>query len=292
MISRIALFLLSILALIDFVSAQGVYDDFIYTRQAVQERKVVPWPYLREADVFWAKRVHRIIDTREKQNMCMQWPKNPLSLILYNAVLEGKLIPYRGGEGDSLTSSLTVEEFLALGADTSYPKNIIDPNGDPEDPFNQKIDTVVDRLDPIRKILKFRVVEDWIFDKKESRMYVRIIAIAPQYRPKFAGQEVDEDQDLCVLKYHRDANDPDNYDIREILVNMEVFNRGNDAARITFDDWFEQRMFSSYIIKEANQYDRKISELEEFKDNGLAALLESERIKHDLFEREHDLWEY
>jgi gliding motility associated protien GldN len=289
MIRRVALLLISILALTDFVLAQGVYDDFIYTRQAVQERKVVPWPYLREADVFWAKRVHRIIDTREKQNMCMQWPKNPLSLILYNAVVDGKLIPYRE---DSLTSSLTVEEFLALGADTSYPKNIIDPNGDPEDPFNQRIDTVVDRLDPIRKIIKFRVVEDWIFDKKESRMYVRIIAIAPQYRPKFAGQEVDQDQDLCVLKYHRDASDPDNYDIREILVNMEVFNRGNDAARITFDDWFEQRMFSSYIIKEANQYDRKISEMEEFKDNGLAALLESERIKHDLFEREHDLWEY
>jgi hypothetical protein len=66
--------------------AQGVYDDFIYTRQAVQERKVVPWPYLREADVFWAKRVTRIIDVREKQNQCMQWPKNPLSLVLYNAV--------------------------------------------------------------------------------------------------------------------------------------------------------------------------------------------------------------
>ncbi len=27
--------------------AQGVYDDFIYTRQSVQERKVVPWQYLQ-----------------------------------------------------------------------------------------------------------------------------------------------------------------------------------------------------------------------------------------------------
>ncbi len=281
--------LTAFLLLLNTASAQGVYDDFIYTRQAVQERKVVPWPYLREADVFWAKRVHRIIDSREKMNMCMQWPKNPLSLILYNAVVDGKLIPYND---DSLTSSMTIEEYLGKGADTNYVKNIIDPNGDPEDPFNQRLDTVVDKMDPVRKILKFRVVEDWIFDKKESRMYVRIIAIAPQYRPKFAGQETEDDQDLCVLKYHRDDKDPDQNDVRELLVNMEVFNRGNDAARITFDDWFEQRLFSSYIIKEANQYDRKISELEEFKDNGLAALLESERIKQDLFEREHDLWEY
>ena len=68
-------------SMVSFVSAQGVYDDFIYTRQAVTERKVVPWPYLREADVFWAKRITRIIDVREKQNKCMQWPKDPLNLI-------------------------------------------------------------------------------------------------------------------------------------------------------------------------------------------------------------------
>ncbi len=282
--------LLSLITMGNEAKAQGVYDDFIYNRQAVQERKVVPWPYLREADVFWAKRITRIIDTRQKANMCMQWPKNPMSLILYNAVVDGKLIPYRD---DSLSpgTAMTPEEFLALGADTSYPKNIINPDEDPDDPFNQRIDTVVDRLNPV-KIVKFRVLEDWIFDRKESRMYVRIIAIAPQYKPKFGGQEIDEEQDLCVLKYHRDPQDPDKFDVREILVNMEVFNRGNDAARITFDDWFEQRMFDSYIIKESNQYDRKIADLEEFKDNGVAALLESDRIRNDLFEREHDLWEY
>ena len=68
----IGLFLLT--SGVNLLSAQGVYDDFIYTRQAVTERKVVPWPYLREADVFWAKRITRIIDVREKQNKCMQWP--------------------------------------------------------------------------------------------------------------------------------------------------------------------------------------------------------------------------
>jgi hypothetical protein len=43
-------------SMLSFASfAQGVYDDFIYNRQAVTERKVIPWPYLREADVFFAK---------------------------------------------------------------------------------------------------------------------------------------------------------------------------------------------------------------------------------------------
>lgn len=263
--------------------AQGVYDDFIYTRQAVQERKVVPWPYLREADVFWAKRVTRIIDVREKQNQCMQWPKNPLSLVLYNAVKEGKLIPY---QDDSLRSVFTIEEFMGRGTDTDYVETPIDPN----DPTITRLDTVVSLYDPL-KTKKYRVLEDWIFDKKESRMYVRIIAIAPQFAPKVGGLELGE-QDLCVLKYHRSPEDADRFDVRDITVNMEVFNRQNDAARVTFDDWFEQRLFSSYITKEANQYDNRIKDYEEFKDNKVAAMLESERIKNDLFEKEHDLWEY
>lgn len=281
---RIVFAIITLLCLADNSFAQGVYDDFIYTRQAVQERKVVPWPYLREADVFWARRITRVIDVREKQNQCMQWPKNPLSLILYNAVRDGKLIPYRD---DSLRSVMTVEEFLAQGTDTDYVEVPIDPN----DPSITELDTIVSPFIPDLKIKKYRVLEDWIFDKKESRMYVRIIAIAPQFNPKVAGIELGE-RDLCVLKYHRSPDDADQFDVREVLVNMEVFNRSNDAARITFDDWFEQRMFSSYIIKEANQYDAKIKEMEEFKDDKTAAVLESERIKNDLFEKEHDLWEY
>jgi gliding motility associated protien GldN len=278
------LFVIISLVSITVGKAQGVYDDFIYTRQAVQERKVVPWPYLREADVFWAKRITRVIDVREKQNQCMQWPKNPLSLVLYNAVRDGKLIPY---VDDSLRSVMTVEEFLGRGSDTDYVETPYDEN----DPTLTRTDTVYTPFRPEEKIKKYRVLEDWIFDKKESRMYVRIIAIAPLFNPKVADIELGE-QDLCVLKYHRSPDDADRNDIRDITVNMEVFNRQNDAARVTFDDWFEQRLFSSYITKEANQYDNRIKDFEDFRDNKVAAMLESERIKYDLFEKEHDLWEY
>jgi gliding motility associated protien GldN len=281
---KILLAIITTFSLIGLAQAQGVYDDFIYTRQAVQERKVVPWPYLREADVFWAKRITRTIDVREKQNQCMQWPKNPLSLILYNAVMEGKLIPY---QNDSFTSVVTIEEFSRRGSDTE----VVDVPIDPNDPTITEQDTVVTLFDPSLKIKKYRVLEDWIFDKKESRMYVRIISISPVYNPKVAGIELGE-QDLCVLKYHRSPDDADRNDVREVLVGMEVFNRQNDAARVTFDDFFEQRLFSSYITKEANQYDNRIKDFEEFKDNKVAALLEAERIKYDLFEKEHDLWEY
>lgn len=267
--------------------AQGVYDDFIYTRQAVTERKVVDWPYLREADVHWAKRVWRVIDVRQKQNQPMNWPKNPLNIVLYNAVLSGKLTAYKD---DSLASFMSSEEFKNFMAQKKPTEVLIDPNGDPEDPTNIRIDSIEITMRP-EDIKKYRIMEDWIFDKKESRMYVRIIAIAPLVSPQIDGAELGE-MEWCWLKYHKDVSDADVADVRDILVNMEVFNRQNDAARVTYDDWFEQRLFTSYITRESNPYDLPINAFADFKDNGEAALLEADRIKYELFNREHDLWEF
>ncbi|MFY8109639.1 MAG: gliding motility protein GldN [Bacteroidia bacterium] len=271
-------------SMLSFASfAQGVYDDFIYNRQAVTERKVIPWPYLREADVFFAKRVVRIVDTREKQNQPMAWPKNPLSVVLYNNIKEGKIIPYRD---DSLSSQMSIEYFLTLGTDTDYIEVPIDPN----DPSLTRTDTIISPMIPELRIQKFRIVEDWLFDKKHSQMYVRIVSIAPRYNVRIKGVDLGE-QDLCVLKYHAKDGSGE-ADLRHIMVNYEIFNRQNDAARLTYDDWFENRLFTSYIVKEANQQDMYIKEYDAFKDNGVAALLEGERIKQELFEKEHDYWEY
>ena len=73
-----------------------------------------------------------------------------------------------------------------------------------------------------------------------------------------------------------------------MLANAEAFNRENDTERRTFDDVFHKRMFNSYIIKESNVYNRRI---EDYK-TGLDALLEAERIKSEIVNLEHDMWEY
>jgi len=72
------------------------------------------------------------------------------------------------------------------------------------------------------------------------------------------------------IKYHA----ADGKDLRHFLINYDVFNRQTNSATITFDDWFEQRFFSSYIVKYSNQHDMYIRQYDEFKDNGLEALLE------------------
>jgi hypothetical protein len=63
----------------------------------------------------------------------------------------------------------------------------------------------------------------------------------------------------------------------------------NDAQRVSFDDLFNQRRFSSWIYKISNVHDnRRVGDYA----SGMDAMFEAERLKYELFEFEHDLWEY
>jgi hypothetical protein len=78
-------------------------------------------------------------------------------------------------------------------------------------------------------------------------------------------------------------------EIRPLLSRHEIFNDNNDAQRISFDDFFMQRRFSSYIFAESNVYgNRPVNSYA----IGMDALLEADKIKEYLFNMEHDLWEY
>ncbi len=261
-------------------NAQSVYDSgFTYTKNKVELRQVVPWPYLKASDVLFVKRVERIIDVREKQNQAMCYPPNPLATILYDAIRNQQLIPY---ENDDLKQAIPLSKFLTLGADTEYIENIVDPS----DPTYTTTQLYVEPFDAFLRIKKYRLVEDWIYDKTRSQYYVRIISIAPQYEMRLGGVNLGW-QDLCVLKYYS----KDGVDVRHLLVDKMMFNRQTNSPELSYDDWFEQRLFSSFIIKTANHHDAYIRNQQDFKDNGTEALLEAERKQRELQEREENLYE-
>jgi gliding motility associated protien GldN len=266
-----------ILLFAGFANAQQNFEDFTFPHDAVKERKAIPYPFLREADVAYQKRVERIVDTREKQNLCLTWPRNHMGKIIFSKVLDGTLVPYRN---DSLSSIFTSEEVTDRGA-IKEQKQVPNPDN-PDDIYDLIDTTIVTEFDP-EKIQKWRIMEDWIFDTRHSVMIVRIIAIAPLFKPIAAGLELPETP-LFWVRWDETRE--------EVMTNQEMFNPFNDAARISMAHFFEKRMFSSYIIKESNAYDYMIRDYEEFKDNSMAALLEGEKIKQKLFEQEHDLWEY
>ena len=265
---------------ISLTQGQTVLDG-VYVKEHVLTRKVVPFSPLRQADVMWSKRIWRTIDINEKLNLPLKYPashsiKDRKSLIdvIHDAVLEGTLTAYNQNIDDEFTTPLTQTEAAAIGAkhDTVM---VTDPTTGIDSA------TIVNEELKRDNIIKFRLKEDWFFDKQRSVMDVRIIGIAPIIL-KTSAETGEALGDLALYwVYFPEA--------RKIFVNNEVFNRFNDAERWSFDDIFMKRMFTSYIIKESNVYDRRIAD---YKINPLDALLEAQKVKEDIFNMEHDLWEY
>src|SRR5947207_15561643 len=68
--------------------------DGAWVKTTTKEKDVIPYDYIREADVFWAKRIWRMIDVREKMNLPFKYPQQPLSSIIHTAAKNGELTVY------------------------------------------------------------------------------------------------------------------------------------------------------------------------------------------------------
>jgi gliding motility associated protien GldN len=263
--------------------AQTVLDG-IYVKEHVPTKKPMPYTFLREADLMWSKKVWQVIDLNEKINLPLRYPRyttndrKSLIDVLMDAVKEGSLTAYSPStdEGEFVLP-MTKGEIDKIGGAGFDTTQVVDP-----DPPYMVRDTVIKKTFSTDKVIAYRVKEEWFFDRQRSVMDVRIIGIAPMMYAEDDQGNIREGNIKVPLYwiYYNEA--------RKILANAEVFNRGNDAERRSFDDIFQKRMFSSYIFKESNVYDRRI---EDYKQ-GLNALLEAQKIKDEILNLELDLWEY
>jgi len=252
-------------------------QDGVYQKFNVKTASVTAYAPLREADVMWSKRVWRVIDLKEKQNLPMTYPRAKLIDVIMDAVLAGELTAYNPNPsgpqdfGDEFKVPMTPEEVSQIGSRTdTLPVEQLDGTI-----INEVSVQTMNRDD----VVAFRVKEDWVFDKQRSIFEPRIIGIAPIYIYRnTTGEEVARGPIFWV--YFQEA--------RPVFAKAEVFNRENDAARLSYDDFFTQRLFSSYIIKWSNERDYRIEDYA----TGMDALVEANRIKQEIFEWEHDLWEY
>lgn len=257
------------------LSAQEVEEpprDGAYDKITVEQRDILEYDHIREADVFWSKRVWRVIDTREKMNQKFRYPKQFLVNILRDHAIEGSITVYDQLD-DEFQTPVPPSEVAAIGVGSSDTIRVMDPVT-----FEEKVEITNPEFDP-QKIKKFRLKEDWIFDEETSTMVVRIIGIAPIIEVIDENGNYRGDQVLFWCYYP---------ELRPVLAQYQVFNPHNDATTVSWEDLFEMRFFSSYIIKESNVHDRRIQDY----SAGVDALLEAERVKHDIFAFEHDLWSY
>jgi len=133
---------------------------------------------------------------------------------------------------------------------------------------------------------RYRVKEIWFFDEEASMLKVRIIGVAPVIDNVDPETGIVKYPEVLFWIYYPTA--------REHLSKHRVINEENDIAPMTWADLFESRFFSSYIYKITNVLDKRVQDNYSAQDEraGINALLESEQIKAELFNFEHDLWEY
>ena len=251
--------------------------DGAYKKESFQNARVTPLAPLREADVVYSKRIWREIDLREKMNYVFGAPKTRLIDIIMDAVNAGELTAYDAVgkkddiNGDEFSAVVTPQQMMAKFAD-SVLVPVLDKDGN----------TIGTKIKPGEfnpdSVTKYRIKEDWIFDKQRSVFEARIVGIAPMMKIKAAGQSFDDQPAFWV--YFPEA--------RPLFATKAISNRKNDATNLSYDDLFIKRMFSSYIVKESNVEDLRIKDYAQ----GIDRLYESERIKKDLMDYEHDLWSY
>lgn len=250
----------------------------------------VPYPYVREADIMWSKTIWRIINLREKMNLPLYYPTVPMDnrlslidLLLYGIQKEG-IIAYSPDEEDEFSKQITwkeIEDRFGVRNDTVYIE-------DPE--TGESVMRVVNTGIVSSEVKKIMIKELWYFDKQTSQLEVKIIGICPirEYERNESttqNTEIDEEPELVMKKLFW-VSFPS---VRFLFANNFVFNPFNDAARLSFDNLFYKRRFSSYVYKESNVYDNRF--IGEYKQ-GLDALLEAKNIEDEIFVFEHDLWEH
>lgn len=244
----------------------------VYKREMHQQKQIIPYEHIREADVFWETMIWRVIPVAEKMNLPFKYEKKPLITVLLDAIKNGELQVYSSFDEEFQGPPLSDTAVARIGtsADTVL---VLDPETGVETP------TYVEKEFNPESVTRYRLREVWFFDKESSTLMVRIVGLAPVFQMFGQNGNLIGETPMFWAYYP---------DLRNLLVNHESFNPLNDAQRMTWEEIFEMRLFSSYIYKESNVYDRRV---EDYKAAGLDMLLESEKIKNKIFEFEHNLWD-
>jgi len=254
----------------------------------------------RAEDIVWRRDIYRVIDMRQKQNYQLYFPVEPddphymsMYRLMVDAVQNGLTIFYPSErvlkplftEANIVPKDKVIDQFVVGGIgeldredETSYILNYDSVSGQLSfQPYNYGT--------YVRNQLKYLVYEVVFFSRATSRMYRKIVAIAP-LQPDQATGGVEEPGRFMreSVKFWALYDE-----LRPYLASHYIIPTQNESKRVTFDEFFEKRLFSSYIIGEGNIYNRMILD---YCNTEQEAKQEQARIENELLTFEQDLWEY
>ena len=265
--------------------------DMFYEDIHAPKKRPIPLVSVRKADVVWETVIWRTINLKERFNQFFYYPldvvedaqgRTNLVNAIWSGIKEGRITVYADDEFK------VVKDFASLESTFNKSDTIERDRYDDDDNYIG-IETVVTTQnfeDITKNFYKINLKERWFIDKARTVQDVRIIGLS------FVMDVYDEDA-LTGEKIYKGFHslgwirmeDPA---VRELLAQTQAYNEYNDAAWLNYDQIFLTRYFESTITRESNRQNRAIERYA----TGLDALMEAERIKEEIFNKELDLWEY
>jgi gliding motility associated protien GldN len=266
----------------DTIVRKSLRNDNAFDKAALNTRVPLPYEHLRWDDALFAEKVWRELDLREKLNQTFRYDAEDdngsqiFINMLLKAVNSGEVTAFADDRFTTPMGVADIQQLTQGAVDTTPVYDIQD--------INKIVSYKVTRasFDP-KSVVKLRLKEEWVFDREASRMFVRILGLAAlktEYLPN--GKE--RGTSVLFWVYYPD--------LRPMLAKAEVYNPKNmGQSRMTWEELFESRMFSSYIVKSTmdNPTNKMIRAI--YKDP-ILALLEGDNIKEKIFNYEQDLWSY
>ncbi len=266
----------------------------------------------RTDDIAWARIVYRVIDMRFKQNYQLYAPVSPedpqyrsLFRTMLGAIQEGMPVYEKSSNIGEIKPIFDLgempKEMIPTILNTDRTGELGDGDIATSEYMLLNYDSVSGEMkfngysyrNFVRNQLKFMIQEVIFFDRHYSRLFRKITAIAPMNADNasfYEGMPVMEalyGQILFWVPF--DA-------FRPYMAKQFMTPKKNDNQRITYDEFFEQRKYTSYLVGTNNVYNRMIPELVSSSLTGdelhEAIKKEQERLENELLNVEQDLWEY
>lgn len=266
---------------------KSLRNDAAVERTLIKDRTPLTYQYIREDDAVYRQRVWREIDVHEKMNLPFAYSATEdngnqrFINILLNAIKSGEITAFNPSD-DRFTTPFTFKEIAASLVGKPHVIQVQDFVNDPTGSKGLTKDTTISEIFNPEAIERYWIKEEWVFDKQTSRLYARILGIAPLKTITETDGSFRAVTPVFWVYYP---------DLRPMLAKYEAYNGKNFGARMSWEELFESRMFASRIIKSSidNPGDKLISD---YIKDPILALLEGDNVKEKVFNYEQDLWSY
>ncbi|MCA6487754.1 MAG: gliding motility protein GldN, partial [Chitinophagaceae bacterium] len=246
-------------------------NPFATDRSQNRDRRPLEYEHLREDDNMWSEFIWREIDSREKINQSFNYPgadengDRRFFSILINAIENDSIVAFQDDMFTRPFSSDKIRQQINGKLDTTDVTDIISG-------AIAKKSVSFKPLFAFDSVYTFRLKEQVLFDKEASRLFTRIIGIAPIAKFVVGGKS--EPKALFWLYYP---------DLRRVFAKLDVYNPRNYASRMTWEELFESRYFSSYIVKTSANNPQNRDLLQIVNGDKLLRLYQGQDIKNRIF---------